>query len=57
MIPALGCYLVFTAELPSDIRRHQDYVAAEQCPSGATPKKWEDCLREVSFTIESTKHK
>ncbi|GAA3901443.1 hypothetical protein GCM10023084_62360 [Streptomyces lacrimifluminis] len=57
LIPALGCYLEFTAWLPSDTRRHQDYVAAEPCPGDATAKKWEDCLRTVSFNVESTKNK
>ncbi|WAU82501.1 hypothetical protein O1Q96_23810 [Streptomyces sp. Qhu-G9] len=57
LIPALGCYLVFTAWLPSDTKRHQDYVAAEACPAHATAEVREDCLRTVSFTVESTQIK
>lgn len=56
LIPALGCYFVFTAWLPSDLGRHQDYVRAEPCPTDATVQEWENCLRTVSFTVESTKN-
>ncbi|GAA3386817.1 hypothetical protein [Streptomyces roseoviridis] len=57
LIPALGCYLVFTAWLPSDSKRYQDYAAAEPCPAGTTSEKGENCLRTVSFTVQSTKIK
>lgn len=55
LMPALGCFLVFTAWLPSGIGRYQDYTAAEPCPAEAQAEAWEDCLRTVSFTVESTK--
>ncbi len=57
LIPALGCYLVFTAWLPSETKRYQDYAAAEPCPDRASAEAWEDCLSTVSFTVESTKIK
>ncbi|MFD3502557.1 hypothetical protein ACFWWT_27810 [Streptomyces sp. NPDC058676] len=57
LITALGCYLVFTAWLPADTKRYQDYLAAEPCDGRATAEAWEDCLRTVSFTVESTEVK
>ncbi|KUO20329.1 hypothetical protein AQJ91_15010 [Streptomyces dysideae] len=57
MIPAVGCALVLAVWLPSDSERYRDYLAAEPCPARATAQAWEDCLRTVPFTVESTKIK
>ncbi|MEV0414051.1 hypothetical protein AB0I68_25365 [Streptomyces sp. NPDC050448] len=56
LIPALACGAVFTEWLPSDIKRYEDYAAAEPCPAPAptTGTGVEDCLRTVPFTVEKT---
>ncbi|WP_328440014.1 hypothetical protein OHA71_28390 [Streptomyces sp. NBC_00444] len=54
LIPALFCYLAFAVWLPSDVGRHRDYGAAEQCPDRAATQRAEDCLRTVTFTVKDT---
>ncbi|WP_344324233.1 hypothetical protein [Streptomyces macrosporus] len=57
LVPAVACYFVFADWLPSDIKRYQDYVAADPCPAHAPAEEWEDCLRTVSFTVKDTEVK
>ncbi|MEU9912804.1 hypothetical protein [Streptomyces sp. NPDC051001] len=58
LVPAVSGWLVFSAWLPSDVERYQEYRAAEPCPdpSAATAKAAEDCLLTVALTVERTKN-
>ncbi|WP_327717327.1 hypothetical protein OG381_19315 [Streptomyces sp. NBC_00490] len=58
LVPAVSCWLVFSAWLPSDVERYQEYRAAELCPdrSAATAKAAEDCLLTVPLTVERTRN-
>lgn len=51
---ALVSGFVFAGWLPSDIQRHEDYVAAERCPASSPATGTEDCLRTVPFTVDRT---
>ncbi|WP_416982656.1 hypothetical protein [Streptomyces sp. T028] len=57
LIPALACYFIFTIWLPDDMERYRDYANAESCAAGTSPQEYEDCLREVTFTVDRTKIK
>ncbi|OKI06258.1 hypothetical protein A6A06_37545 [Streptomyces sp. CB02923] len=54
LLPAVACYFTFSVWLPTDVRRYQDHVAAAPCPAHTTARQWEDCLREVRFTVDAT---
>ncbi len=54
LLPASACHFAFTTGLPSYTERYRDYAAAEPCPAHSTAEKWEDCLRTVPLTVEST---
>ncbi|MET9608879.1 hypothetical protein ABZZ17_28095 [Streptomyces sp. NPDC006512] len=46
LVPALACFFLAAEMLPSDVSRYEAYAATGPCPG-------EDCLRTVSFTVES----
>ncbi|WP_158708558.1 hypothetical protein [Streptomyces sp. NRRL S-244] len=51
LIPALISGFLFTVSLPDDVRRYEDYTAAEPCgDSGST----DDCLRTLPLTVDRT---
>ncbi|MPY35325.1 hypothetical protein FNH09_30040 [Streptomyces adustus] len=52
---ALACYFVFTAWLPTDRTLYREYKAAEACPARTVVPRSEDCLRKVTFAVESTR--
>ncbi|MFD7668731.1 hypothetical protein [Streptomyces sp. NPDC059788] len=54
LLPVLGCYFMFAVLLPTDVRRYEEYVAAEPCPAHTAARQFEDCLREVAFTVDAT---
>ncbi|MFD3841614.1 hypothetical protein ACFWWC_35970 [Streptomyces sp. NPDC058642] len=60
LVPAVSCRLVFSAWLPTDVERYQEYRAAEPCPDrsaeGAAATAAEDCLLTVALTVERTKN-
>lgn len=59
LVPAVSCWLVFSAWLPSDVERYQEYRAAEPCPDRSTPetaKASADCLLTVALTVERTRN-
>ncbi|WP_405644651.1 hypothetical protein [Streptomyces sp. NBC_00019] len=66
LVPAVSCWLVFSAWLPSDVERYQDYRAAEPCPDRstatgtatgtATATAAENCLLTVALTVERTRN-
>ncbi|KKD03277.1 hypothetical protein TN53_35910 [Streptomyces sp. WM6386] len=57
LIPAVGSWLVFSAWLPSDVERYQEYRAAQPCPDRSTATAAEeDCLLTVPFTVERTRN-
>ncbi|MEU1183528.1 hypothetical protein ABZ464_39010 [Streptomyces sp. NPDC005820] len=56
-IPAVAAYFIFTLWLPHDMARYRDYVRAEPCAAGTSPREHEDCLREATFTVDRTKIK
>ncbi|MFM9456400.1 hypothetical protein [Streptomyces europaeiscabiei] len=56
LAPLLACILVFAVWLPQDMNRYEEYGAAEPCGADAPAKEWEDCLRTVSFTVDSTRN-
>ncbi|MDQ0601463.1 hypothetical protein QF037_005808 [Streptomyces canus] len=57
VVPAVGGWLVFSAWLPSDVERYQDYRAAEPCPDrSAARAAAEDCLLTVALTVERTRN-
>ncbi|WP_203643232.1 hypothetical protein, partial [Streptomyces sp. SID14478] len=53
----IACFLAFTAWIPSEAERAQDYRAARPCPAGATPREVaaEDCLTTWHFTVVGTR--
>ncbi|MEU8588515.1 hypothetical protein AB0C59_16170 [Streptomyces sp. NPDC048664] len=51
---ALICSLVLTSWLPADQARYREYEAARVCPTRAPVPRWEDCLRKVDLTVDST---
>ncbi|MGW4277278.1 hypothetical protein ACWEGQ_34185 [Streptomyces seoulensis] len=51
---ALASYVVFTGWLPSDRALYREYRAAGKCPARQTVPKAEDCLRQMTFTVENT---
>jgi hypothetical protein len=51
---ALTCRFVFTSWLPSDRTQYREYKAAEVCPARSVMPRAEDCLREITFTVEDT---
>jgi hypothetical protein len=51
---ALTCHFVFTSWLPSDRTQYREYKAAEVCPARSVIPRAEDCLRELTFTVEDT---
>ncbi|MFJ8824852.1 hypothetical protein ACIREE_24095 [Streptomyces sp. NPDC102467] len=56
VISVVLCWLAFTAWLPSDRDRYQDYRAAEPCPARATEQERArtDCLGSRPFTVVRT---
>ncbi|RZU46379.1 hypothetical protein EV284_1051 [Streptomyces sp. BK022] len=50
----LTCQAVFTSWLPSDRTQYREYKAAEACPARSVIPRVEDCLREITFTVEDT---
>ncbi len=50
----LTCHFVFTSWLPSDRAQYREYHAAEACPARSVTLRAEDCLREITFTVEDT---
>ncbi|MFI9103210.1 hypothetical protein ACIGXA_22075 [Streptomyces fildesensis] len=51
---ALTCYFTFTTWLPSDRVLYREYQAAEACPARTVVPASEDCLRELTVTVEGT---
>ncbi|GAA5051311.1 hypothetical protein GCM10023336_19910 [Streptomyces similanensis] len=51
---ALASYVVLTGWLPSDRALYREYRAAGKCPARQAVPKAEDCLREMTFTVEDT---
>ncbi|MFF4269136.1 hypothetical protein [Streptomyces sp. NPDC001536] len=56
LVPAVSCWLVFSAWLPHDVERYREYRAAEPCPDPSTVGKGADCLLTVAFTVERTRN-
>ncbi|QYX79915.1 hypothetical protein [Streptomyces akebiae] len=57
LAPLLACVLVFAVWLPRDRDRYEAYWAAVPCAAEVPAAAWEDCLRTVSFTVDSTRNK
>lgn len=57
LVPLLACVLVFTVWLPRDMDRYADYRAAGRCAASSPVAEYEDCLRTVPFTVDSTRNK
>ncbi|MFE0731131.1 hypothetical protein ACFW2X_23370 [Streptomyces antibioticus] len=55
VLAALGCWAAFTTWLVSDRVAHRAYETAAPCPDGAPGRRYEDCLRTVTFTVDATK--
>ena len=53
-IPAVLCYLAFTARLPFDRENYREYRAAGPCPAHATAQVREDCLSTWQYTVVKT---
>ncbi|MEV7886476.1 hypothetical protein ACWD3I_00905 [Streptomyces sp. NPDC002817] len=60
VVPAVSCWLVFSAWLPSDVERYQEYRAADPCPDRSTATAAattaEDCLLTITLTVERTRN-
>ncbi|MEU8702097.1 hypothetical protein AB0C61_31415 [Streptomyces sp. NPDC048680] len=56
VLAALTCYSAFSSWLPDSRGRLHAYRSAETCPARAVTPRTEDCLREVAFTVESTRN-
>ncbi|NEA53283.1 hypothetical protein G3I60_03640 [Streptomyces sp. SID13666] len=54
LVTALTCAFVFTSWLPTDGALYREYRAAEVCSVRTVIPASEDCLRELSFTVEGT---
>jgi hypothetical protein len=54
LIPAVLCYIVFAAWLPSDGERYRDYQASQPCPAHATAHVASNCLSTWPFTVVKT---
>ncbi|MFF2214941.1 hypothetical protein [Streptomyces antibioticus] len=55
VLAALGCWAAFTTWLVSDRVGYRAYETAPTCPDGAPERRYEDCLRTVTFTVDATK--
>lgn len=53
---ALACYLVFSTWLPNDRGLYREYTAAEACAARTVIPRSEDCLRQLTFTVEGTRN-
>ncbi|WP_328432639.1 MULTISPECIES: hypothetical protein [unclassified Streptomyces] len=53
---ALACYLVFFTWLPNDRGLYREYTAAEACAARTVIPRSEDCLRQLTFTVEGTRN-
>ncbi|MFD3454504.1 hypothetical protein ACFWVC_20295 [Streptomyces sp. NPDC058691] len=53
---ALICHFLFSTVLPDQRTRYREYQAADTCPARTEIPRWEDCLRKVAFTVESTRN-
>ncbi|MFI8255011.1 hypothetical protein [Streptomyces filamentosus] len=49
---ATGSALALADWLPSDLERYRSYTAATPCPADTTPRRADDCLRQVPYTVE-----
>ncbi|MET9345542.1 hypothetical protein [Streptomyces termitum] len=49
---AVGSALAFADWLPSDLERYRSYTAAAPCPADTAPRRADDCLRQVPYTVE-----
>lgn len=56
VLAALTCYSAFTSWLPDSRGRLREYRTAETCPARTVIPRSEDCLRELAFTVESTRN-
>lgn len=52
LIAALSCHAIFTVWLPADRALYREYKEAEACSTRRVIPTAEDCLREVTFTVE-----
>ncbi|MFJ5264567.1 hypothetical protein ACIQAC_29325 [Streptomyces sp. NPDC088387] len=57
VVAAFAGFSVFTTWLPGDAARYRDYSAAGKCPAGSEASAVEDCLRDVTLTVESVTNK
>ncbi|MFH8555735.1 hypothetical protein [Streptomyces celluloflavus] len=57
LLPALVCSFAFAVMLPYDIEEFREYGVAKPCPARAAVERLENCLRTVSFTVDSTEIK
>ncbi|MFE7712350.1 hypothetical protein ACFU6I_42905 [Streptomyces sp. NPDC057486] len=55
LIAALSCHSILTTWLPADRALYREYKAAETCPTRRVIPRAEDCLREVTFTVEGAR--
>ncbi|MEV6357838.1 hypothetical protein [Streptomyces hydrogenans] len=49
---AAGSALTLADWLPSDLERYRSYAATAPCPADTTPRRADDCLRQVPYTVE-----
>ncbi|MDQ1036584.1 hypothetical protein QFZ75_003000 [Streptomyces sp. V3I8] len=52
---ALACSFVFAVWLPEDRALYREYQGAGACPVRAVPPRSQDCLRQIAFTVKSTR--
>lgn len=57
LIPVAACVQVFGHWLPYELKRYEDYRAAEACVPRVPTRPWENCLRDVTFTVEDVENR